>query len=101
MTDTVLSLHQVTQRYGKLTALDAVDLAIPAGAIYGFLGPNGAGKTTAIRCAMGLLRPQAGRIEIGGHDLTRNRRQALASVGAVIETPVSYTHLTLPTICSV
>ncbi|RKR03230.1 ABC transporter ATP-binding protein [Maricaulis maris] len=94
MTDTVLSLHQVTQRYGKLTALDAVDLAIPAGAIYGFLGPNGAGKTTAIRCAMGLLRPQAGRIEIGGHDLTRNRRQALASVGAVIETPALFPNLT-------
>ncbi|WP_291845307.1 ABC transporter ATP-binding protein [Maricaulis sp.] len=94
MTETVLSFHQVTQRYGRLTALDGIDLAIPAGAIYGFLGPNGAGKTTAIRCAMGLLRPQSGRIRIGGHDLARSRRQALASVGAVIETPALFPNLT-------
>lgn len=94
MTATVLSLQGVTLRYGKLTALDAVDLAIPAGAIYGFLGPNGAGKTTAIRCAMGLLTPQAGRVLIDGHDLTRSRRKALASVGAVIETPALFPNLT-------
>jgi len=94
MTDTVLSLQGVTLRYGKLTALDAIDLAIPAGAIYGFLGPNGAGKTTAIRCAMGLLTPQAGRVLIDGHDLSRNRRKALASVGAVIETPALFPNLT-------
>jgi len=94
MTETVLSLQGVTLRYGKLTALDSVDLAIPPGAIYGFLGPNGAGKTTAIRCAMGLLTPQSGRVEIGGHDLKRNRRQALASVGAVIETPALFPNLT-------
>lgn len=94
MIETVLSLQGVTLRYGKLTALDSVDLAIPPGAIYGFLGPNGAGKTTAIRCAMGLLTPQSGRVEIGGHDLKRNRRQALASVGAVIETPALFPNLT-------
>ncbi|WP_417480711.1 ABC transporter ATP-binding protein [Maricaulis maris] len=94
MTDTVLSLQGVTLRYGKLTALDAVDLAIPAGAIYGFLGPNGAGKTTAIRCAMGLLTPQSGRVLIDGHDLQKSRRKALASVGAVIETPALFPNLT-------
>ncbi|WP_323763218.1 ABC transporter ATP-binding protein [Maricaulis sp.] len=94
MTDTVLSLQGVTLQYGKLTALAAVDLAIPAGAIYGFLGPNGAGKTTAIRCAMGLLTPQAGRVLIDGHDLSRHRRKALASVGAVIETPALFPNLT-------
>ncbi len=94
MTEPVLSLQGVTLRYGKLTALESVDLAIPPGAIYGFLGPNGAGKTTAIRCAMGLLTPQSGRVSIGGHDLKRNRRQALASVGAVIETPALFPNLT-------
>lgn len=94
MTETVLTLQGVTLRYGKLTALDGVDLAIPPGAIYGFLGPNGAGKTTAIRCAMGLLTPQSGQVAIGGHDLKRNRRKALASVGAVIETPALFPNLT-------
>lgn len=94
MTDTVLSLDNVTMRYGRTTALNAVNLAIPAGAIYGFLGPNGAGKTTAIRCAMGLLTPRSGRVTINGHDLARARSKALASVGAVIETPAIFPNLT-------
>ncbi|BDW99014.1 ABC transporter ATP-binding protein [Maricaulis maris] len=81
-------------RYGRTTALNAVNLAIPAGAIYGFLGPNGAGKTTAIRCAMGLLTPRSGRVTINGHDLARARSKALASVGAVIETPALFPNLT-------
>ncbi|WP_339336136.1 ABC transporter ATP-binding protein [uncultured Maricaulis sp.] len=81
-------------RYGRMTALNAVNLAIPAGAIYGFLGPNGAGKTTAIRCAMGLLTPRSGRVTINGHDLARARSKALASVGAVIETPALFPNLT-------
>lgn len=94
MTDTVLEFDSVSLRYGRLKALDQVSLAVPAGAIYGFLGPNGAGKTSAIRCAMGLIRPQGGRIRIGGADVFRQRRQALASVGAIIETPALFPNLT-------
>jgi ABC-2 type transport system ATP-binding protein len=56
----------VTRRFGPLTAVDSVDLSIPAGTLYGFLGRNGAGKTTLIRMLLGLIRPTAGRVSILG-----------------------------------
>ena len=70
-----------------------LDLEVPAGAIYGFLGPNGAGKTTTIRLLLGLLHPQAGEIALFGHALARNRAAALAQVGALVEAPALYGHL--------
>ncbi len=69
----------LTRRYGKLTAVDAVNLQVPAGAIFGLIGPNGAGKTTTLRMLSGLLEPTAGEIIIGGqvanHDWRLLRRQ--------------------------
>ena len=69
-----------------------LDLDVPAGAIYGFLGPNGAGKTTGIRLLLGLLRADAGRVELFGEPLDRQRR-ALRRVGALVESPSLYRHL--------
>jgi ABC-2 type transport system ATP-binding protein len=66
-----------------------LDLNVPAGSIYGFLGPNGAGKTTTIRMLLGLLRPQAGRIELFGEPVAQGRRL----VGALVESPSLYGHL--------
>src|SRR5436309_12399015 len=54
--------------FGDLTAVDAIDLAVPRGCLYGFLGPNGAGKSTTIKCLTGLLRPSAGSMRILGID---------------------------------
>ncbi len=54
----------LTRRFGDLTAVDSVDLAVPGGSFYGFLGPNGAGKSTTIKCLTGLLRPSEGEIRI-------------------------------------
>ena len=54
----------LTRNFGDLTAVDSVDLVVPAGSFYGFLGPNGAGKSTTIKCLTGLLRPSAGEIRI-------------------------------------
>jgi len=71
----------------------ALDLTVPAGAIYGFLGPNGAGKTTTIRLLLSLLRPDAGTVRIFGEPLTAHRRGALAHVGALVESPSLYGHL--------
>jgi ABC-2 type transport system ATP-binding protein len=59
------------KRFGEVSALDGVDLAIPRGSIYGVLGPNGAGKTTLIRILATLLRPDAGSATVLGHDVTR------------------------------
>jgi ABC-2 type transport system ATP-binding protein len=56
----------LTRRFGALVAVDAVDLAVPRGVVYGFLGPNGSGKSTTMRMLIGLLTPSAGTIEVLG-----------------------------------
>ena len=56
-----LRTEKLSKRYGRLLALDALDLEVPAGEVFGFLGPNGAGKSTTIRLMLGLARPSAGR----------------------------------------
>ena len=58
----------LVKTYGRIRAVDGVDLTVDAGDIYGFLGPNGAGKTTAMRMMLGLLRPDAGEIRLFGRD---------------------------------
>ena len=70
-----------------------LDLNVPAGAIYGFLGPNGAGKTTSIRLLLDLLRPDRGEIAFFGQAMTRRSRQSLSLVGALVESPSLYGHL--------
>jgi ABC-2 type transport system ATP-binding protein len=78
----------LTKRYGNLTAVDALDLDVRAGEIYGFLGPNGAGKTTTLRMLLGLVRPTSGSIRVLGEPPGR-----LAGVGALIEGPAFYPYL--------
>jgi ABC-2 type transport system ATP-binding protein len=69
----------LTRRFGKLTAVDGLDLEVPTGALYGLIGPNGAGKTTTLRMLAGLLEPTAGEIVLNGkvanHDWRDLRRQ--------------------------
>ncbi len=66
MTDTAVYARGLTRRFGDVTAVDAVNLDIPRGQIYGFLGPNGSGKTTTIRMLCGLLTPSAGDVSVLG-----------------------------------
>jgi ABC-2 type transport system ATP-binding protein len=66
--DLVIRAEGLTKRYGRTLALDGLDLAIPAGEVYGFLGPNGAGKTTTIRLLLGLHRATAGSARVFGLD---------------------------------
>ena len=68
-------------------------LEVPAGSIYGFLGPNGAGKTTTIRLLLGLLRPDAGEVWLFDRRLSRADRGALGGMGAMVENPSLYPHL--------
>jgi ABC-2 type transport system ATP-binding protein len=79
--------------YGQRPVLHELSLRVPAGSIYGFLGPNGAGKSTSLRLLLGLLQPSAGRVALFGHDLRRDRAAALRRVGALIEMPSLYDHL--------
>ena len=74
--------------------VQGLDLEVPGGCVYGFLGPNGAGKTTTIRLLLGLLRAQHGSIELHGLPLDPRHRGALARVGALVESPALYPHLT-------
>jgi lantibiotic transport system ATP-binding protein len=84
----------LSKRFPGGHGVHGLDLAVPPGAIYGFLGPNGAGKTTTIRLLLSLLRPSAGTIRIAGEALTARDRSALAHVGALVESPSLYGHLT-------
>lgn len=69
-------------------------LEVPVGSIFAFLGANGAGKTTTMRILLGLIRADAGSVRLLGHDLHRQRLKALGRVGALIESPALYDHLT-------
>jgi daunorubicin resistance ABC transporter ATP-binding subunit len=71
----------LVKRYGDVTALDGVDLAVPAGSVLGVLGPNGAGKTTAVRILATLLRPDAGTVRVGGYDLRSQAHQIRRVIG--------------------
>jgi ABC-2 type transport system ATP-binding protein len=62
----MLTLENLRKSYGKTLAVDDLSLTVPNGCIFGFLGPNGAGKTTTMSMAVGLLRPDAGRVDLGG-----------------------------------
>ena len=70
-----------------------VALAVPRGSVFGFLGPNGAGKTTVMRLLVGLLKPDAGSIRLLGSDLADYRKALMSRIGAFIETPGLYEHL--------
>jgi ABC-2 type transport system ATP-binding protein len=94
LTTYVIETEGVTKRFGERTAVDAVDLAVPRGHAFGFLGPNGAGKTTLIRMLVGLTEPSSGSMRLLGRPLPRERKAALARVGAIVEEPRFHPHLT-------
>ena len=76
------------------TALKQVNLQVIEGTIYGFLGPNGAGKTTTLKLILGLLEKQTGEISVFGKPFKKNRIETLRRIGAMIESPSIYGHLT-------
>ena len=88
----VIRTGGLTKRYGDLTAVDAVDLDVQEGDLYGFLGPNGSGKSTTIRMLLGLVFATSGTIEVLGRPVPRDLR-ALHEVGAMVEGPGFYPSL--------
>ena len=80
----------LVKRYGPVTAVDGIDLDVREGDRYGFLGANGSGKTTTIRMLLGLVHPTSGQVELLG---ARRVRDALPHVGALVEQPAGYGHL--------
>lgn len=84
----------LSHTYDRTRVLDALELRVPEGSIYGFLGPNGAGKTTTLRLMLGLLKKQTGQIRVLGRPFEADRIGNLRRLGALIETPSLYASLT-------
>ena len=93
MSDTVLRTIELTKRYKNRLVVDHLNIEVRQGDVFGFLGPNGAGKSTTIRMILHLVFPSEGDVEIFGASLKKARHKALAKVGAVVEKPAFYTHL--------
>ena len=91
--DDVISTQGLTKVYGHRTIVEALNLRVPQGSIYGFLGPNGAGKSTTMKMLLGLTRPTKGRIEVLGQPLHQGS-PLMRQVGSMIESPPGYGHLT-------
>jgi branched-chain amino acid transport system ATP-binding protein len=77
----LLSVHDVSIRFGGIVALDSVSFDVDAGAILGLIGPNGAGKTTLFNCITRMYTPNSGRIVFDGHDLLRDARHEIIGRG--------------------
>jgi len=88
-----LEIKHLYKTIGKKEIIKDLSLTVKEGEIFGFLGPNGSGKTTTIRMITGLMHPTKGSISIFGHDISKNREQALTSLGAVVENPELYGYL--------
>jgi ABC-2 type transport system ATP-binding protein len=78
---TVIETQGLTKRYGRLTAVEGLDLVVEEGAVFGFVGPNGAGKTTTMRILATLLRPTAGEAWVMGHSVLDERREVRRAIG--------------------
>ena len=83
----------LTKSFGSHNAVDAIDLSVPKGSIFGFLGPNGSGKTTTIRMILGLANISAGEVSLLGYSVPSEIGQALPKVGALVEGPAFYPYL--------
>ncbi len=95
MNNAILQTEQLTFGFTKNQPIvQNLNLTVEKGAIYGFLGPNGAGKTTTIRLMLGLLAAEENSIRIFGKTLAMNRREIFSRIGALIEIPSLYEHLT-------
>ncbi len=93
LSDLVLRTVNLTKRYGSRLAVNGLSIEVRRGDVFGFLGPNGAGKSTAIRMILRLVFPTEGDVELFGRSLRRDGHRVLERVGAIVEKPAFYGHL--------
>ncbi len=91
---TLLQVKKLTKTFGDYTAVDALDISVEPGEIFGFLGPNGAGKTTTIKMMAGLLKPDSGSILINGNDLAQEPSLCKQQTGYIPDRPWLFEKLT-------
>lgn len=92
MSTVPVEVRGLEKRYGRIAAVDSVDLTVEEGDIYGYLGPNGAGKTTTLRMLLGLIRRDGGAVRLFGRD-PADGVEALAGVAGFVESPTFYPYL--------
>src|SRR5438309_6729098 len=85
VSESVVTVSELTRRFGATTALDSVSLSLPRGAVYGLVGANGAGKTTLIKHVLGLLRPEGGSVRVFGLDPVAEPVAVLSRIGYLSE----------------
>jgi ABC-2 type transport system ATP-binding protein len=90
----IIEIRALTKTFGKITAVDGLDLDIERGEIFGLLGPNGAGKTTTIGMLCTIVRPTSGKATLAGHDIVKAPGAVRRSVGIVFQDPTLDTTLT-------
>ena len=91
----IVRTYQLTKRYNSRTVVDAINLQVPEGSVYGFIGPNGSGKSTTMKMLLSLVTPTSGGVQVMGRTMDRSTRQALLQhIGSLIEAPPGYQHLT-------
>ena len=83
----------VRKQYGRVVAVDRVDISLHPGSIVGLIGHNGAGKSTCLQMLAGLVRPTEGRVLVDGHDVVQHPAIARARLGVVAEEPALYEYL--------
>jgi len=93
-TDVIIATQALSKHYGKVRAVDGLNLEVRRGEIYGFLGRNGAGKTTTIRMMLGLIRPSAGTVQAFGEPIGSDQ-EWLRRVGFLVESATAYPNLTV------
>ena len=93
MENLAVATSGLTKRFHQQVAVNAVDLLVPRGAVYGFLGPNGSGKTTTIRMLLGLIRPTAGHHRLLGKAMPDHTGNVLPLVGSLVEGPAFHPYL--------
>lgn len=95
MSTFAIEIEQLSKRFGDVVAVNALNLRVQPGEIYGFLGLNGAGKTTTIRTLLGMIRPSEGHVKVLGQVVGPNGRGPWAEVGHLVETPSAYPELSV------
>ena len=94
MSQYIVKTENLIKKFNNVNSVDKVNLKVREGEVYGFLGPNGAGKSTTIKMILGLIKPNSGEISVFGKSIKDNREEILKDIGALVESPSYYGHLT-------
>ena len=94
MSEPVISVHNLTRRFGDFVAVDHINFDVQAGEVVGYLGPNGSGKTTTIRMLLGLLTPSEGSATVLGYDIFKQSEEVRLRVGYMSQKFAIYDDLT-------